>query len=54
MEKIATQQAKPFVKWAGGKTQLLYEIEKFVPESLIMKKNRTNVEPFINMLKYAK
>ncbi|MBO6118008.1 MAG: DNA adenine methylase [Bacteroidales bacterium] len=41
------KQAKPFVKWAGGKTQLLNEIEKSLPETLMTKKNITYVEPFI-------
>ena len=41
------KHAKPFVKWAGGKTQLLNEIEKSLPETLMTKKNITYVEPFI-------
>lgn len=44
---MATKQAKPFVKWAGGKTQLLHEIEKSLPDDLGIKDNVTYVEPFI-------
>jgi DNA adenine methylase len=33
--------ASPFVKWAGGKTQLLPELRKYVPE-----KFNTYIEPF--------
>jgi len=37
--------AKPFLKWAGGKTQLLEEIEKNLPENL--GDINTYIEPFI-------
>ncbi len=40
MQKTA---AKPFLKWAGGKTQLLEEISKRIPEGPA----RSFVEPFI-------
>jgi len=38
--------AKPFLKWAGGKTQLIEQIEKQFPQTL---KNTpfTYIEPFV-------
>ena len=38
--------AKPFLKWAGGKTQLITEIEKSLPYEITHKKF-TYVEPFV-------
>lgn len=38
--------AKPFVKWAGGKTQLLPDIEKKLPVDFI-DRDITYVEPFV-------
>jgi len=38
--------AKPFLKWAGGKTQLITEIEKSLPYEITNKKF-TYVEPFV-------
>ena len=39
-------QAKPFLKWAGGKTQLINDIEKTLPKEFISQKF-TYVEPFV-------
>ena len=39
--------AKPFLKWAGGKTQLLDEIEKRLPDELKTGSIDTYVEPFV-------
>jgi len=39
--------AKPFLKWAGGKTQLLDEIDKRLPPELRDGQIGTYVEPFI-------
>ncbi|WP_339609315.1 DNA adenine methylase [uncultured Planktosalinus sp.] len=38
--------AKPFLKWAGGKTQLLNVIENALPER-ITRQNFTYIEPFV-------
>ncbi|TVQ92840.1 MAG: DNA adenine methylase [Bacteroidetes bacterium] len=38
--------AKPFLKWAGGKTQLIKEIENNLPGDF-KKSNYTYIEPFI-------
>jgi DNA adenine methylase len=40
--------ARPYLKWAGGKTQLLFELEKRLPQSI--KENRVierYLEPFV-------
>ncbi|MEB2330596.1 MAG: DNA adenine methylase [Ignavibacteriaceae bacterium] len=38
--------AKPFLKWAGGKTQLINDIEKVLPKD-ISKNKFTYIEPFV-------
>ena len=39
--------AKPFVKWVGGKTQLLGEIEKSLPGNFVSINDAVYVEPFV-------
>lgn len=43
---MAENVAKPFLKWAGGKTQLINDIEKSLPKELVMSKF-TYIEPFV-------
>jgi len=38
--------AKPFIKWAGGKSQLLAKIDNAIPEK-IKKSDFTYIEPFV-------
>lgn len=40
-------RAKPFLKWAGGKTQLLSVIDGMLPSSFSEHKSLTYVEPFV-------
>jgi len=42
-----TLKAKPFIKWVGGKTQLIESIEKALPVNFAENKNLTYVEPFV-------
>ena len=47
---VVTQKsvlAKPFLKWAGGKSQLLDEIDRRLPIELATGRIDTYVEPFI-------
>nr|WP_241877963.1 DNA adenine methylase [Psychrobacter sp. PraFG1]UNK04369.1 DNA adenine methylase [Psychrobacter sp. PraFG1] len=39
--------AKPFLKWAGGKSQLIPEIVKRLPEYVYNKSPYQYVEPFV-------
>ena len=39
--------AKPFIKWVGGKTQLLTAIERALPADFAQRKNVTYIEPFV-------
>ena len=39
--------SKPILKWAGGKTQLIKQIEEFLPEEIKTKKLKKYAEPFI-------
>lgn len=44
---MKTITAKPFVKWVGGKTQLLEEVRSSLPSDFANKRDVTYVEPFI-------
>lgn len=39
--------AKPFIKWAGGKTKLLTQFEYLLPNELDRADNLTYIEPFV-------
>lgn len=39
--------AKPFLKWAGGKTQLLPALDSYLPATLKREKDVTYIEPFV-------
>ena len=47
LQTISRTKAKPFLKWAGGKTQLLPTINSFLPESFGREKDITYIEPFV-------
>ena len=40
-------QARPFIKWVGGKTQLLEEVHKSLPRDFASRQHITYVEPFV-------
>ena len=39
--------AKPFVKWAGGKGNLLKQLEQLLPENFDEQQDVTYIEPFV-------
>jgi DNA adenine methylase len=39
--------ARPFVKWVGGKTQLISSIDKILPKEIFELPNLTYIEPFV-------
>lgn len=47
MKRLDTYQAKPFIKWVGGKTQLLDDIKKSLPHNFSQRDGVTYVEPFV-------
>ncbi|MBQ7823340.1 MAG: DNA adenine methylase [Bacteroidaceae bacterium] len=47
MKRLNTYPARPFVKWVGGKTQLLDDIKKTLPCDLSRRDRLTYVEPFV-------
>ena len=40
-------KAKPFIKWAGGKGQLLEQLDAYLPEDFGKRRNVTYIEPFV-------
>lgn len=47
MKRLDTYPARPFIKWAGGKTQLLGDIKESLPSDFHHKDRVTYVEPFV-------
>ena len=50
-------KAKPFIKWVGGKTQLIEQLEALLPADFDKWENVTYIEPFVGggaMLIYKK
>ena len=47
MMNITTMKAKPFVKWVGGKTQLIDQLEALLPADFDQWENVTYIEPFV-------
>ena len=45
--RLVSSQAKPFLKWAGGKTQLIEQIISHLPEELGLGRIRKYAEPFV-------
>lgn len=45
--RLVPLQAKPFLKWAGGKTQLIEQIISHLPEELGLGRIRRYAEPFV-------
>jgi DNA adenine methylase len=43
----AQTRARPFLKWAGGKSQLLSQFEEFYPPELKLGHIKKYVEPFV-------
>ncbi len=44
---MITYNPKPFVKWVGGKTQLIKSIQETLPENFYKIKDLTYIEPFV-------
>lgn len=47
VQTTTVTKAKPFLKWAGGKTQLLPTIDSFLPELFQSEEDVTYIEPFV-------
>ncbi len=40
-------KAKPFIKWVGGKSQLIEQLEALLPADFTKRENITYIEPFV-------
>ena len=40
-------KAKPFIKWVGGKSQLIEQLEALLPADFAERENVTYIEPFV-------
>ena len=40
-------KAKPFIKWVGGKTQLIKQLDEQLPTNFDKWENATYIEPFV-------
>lgn len=47
VQTMTKTKAKPFLKWAGGKTQLLPTIDSFLPATFLREEDVTYIEPFV-------
>lgn len=47
MKRYKGTLARPFIKWVGGKTQLLGEVCKSLPSDFALRQHVTYVEPFV-------
>lgn len=47
MNTHTLKQVKPFLKWAGGKSQLLPQFQKLYPEELLAGQIARYIEPFV-------
>ncbi len=47
LDNMKTVKAKPILKWAGGKTQLIPQIECYLPQKLKSREINRYIEPFV-------
>ena len=40
-------KAKPFIKWVGGKSQLIEQLDAYLTEEFGERRNITYIEPFV-------
>jgi hypothetical protein len=45
--KLYAMKAKPFIKWVGGKSQLIEQLEALLPADFDNWENVTYIEPFV-------